>query len=114
MHLNATEAQWRNVQQQYMNNDCGIFRRQSSYATLSRDHVGAAAADSWIFNTILYRFEQAEPKVLRCENVNSSSFIPRSRIHTVSAKGGRFCLGFTTPKIRLSVNLVLRIRIGFM
>lgn len=76
MYLNATEAQWRNVQQQYVNNDCGIFRRQSSYATLSRDHVGAAAADSWIFDTILYRFEQAEAKVLRCENVNSSSFIP--------------------------------------
>lgn len=41
MYLNATEAQWRNAQQQYVNNDGGIFRRQSaSYATWSRDHVG--------------------------------------------------------------------------
>lgn len=54
MYLNATEAQWRNVQQ-HVNSDGGIFRRQSAgYATRSRDHVGPVAADTVWFSIQFY------------------------------------------------------------
>lgn len=54
-YLNATGAQWRNVRQQYGNNDGGIFRRQSaSYATWSREHVGPTAAGAVGFSTPFY------------------------------------------------------------
>lgn len=52
MNLNAAEAQWRNVQQQYENND----RQEtiSKLRNLSRDHVGATAADIAAFPIQFY------------------------------------------------------------
>lgn len=89
VYLNATEAQRKNVQQQSVKNDGGIFRRQPSSANLiQRD---------WMFNTVYTGWSSQRPT--------------NGGIHTVPAKRGYFCLVFTTSKVHLGVNLVLRLRL---